>query len=118
VRGVSAEQAQRRGRDILAAVQRGLSIPDRELPRLERPRRPAPDAAYEARVERLKSVRNALAARYDLPPGVLCPNGTLEAIARVYPTTLDRMSEIRELRRWQLREFGSSLLAALQQPAA
>jgi ribonuclease D len=118
VRGISAEQAERRGRDILAAVQRGLSIPDRELPRLERPRRPAPDAAHEARVERLKLVRNALAARYDLPPGILCPNGTLEAIARLNPATLDRMSEIRELRRWQLREFGSSLLAALQQPAA
>ena len=118
VRGISAEQAERRGRDVLAAVERGLSIPDRELPRLERPRRPPPDAAYEARMERLKAVRNTLAARYDLPPGVLCPNGTLEAIARVNPSTLDRMSEIRELRRWQQREFGSSLLAALQQPAA
>jgi ribonuclease D len=118
VRGISADQAERRGRDILAAVQRGLSIPDRELPRLERPRRPQPDAAYEARMERLKAVRNTLATRYDLPPGVLCPNGTLEAVARVNPTTLDRMSEIRELRRWQLRELGSSLLAALQQPAA
>lgn len=118
VRGISAEQAERRGRDILAAVERGLSIPDRELPRLERTRRPAPDAAYEARLERLKAVRNTLAVRYDLPPGVLCPNGTLEAVARVNPATLDRMSEIRELRRWQLREIGSSLLAALQQPAA
>src|SRR3954452_9597900 len=57
VRGISAEQAERRGRDILAAVERGLSIPDRELPRLERPRRPPPDAAYEARLERLKAVR-------------------------------------------------------------
>jgi ribonuclease D len=118
VRGISAEQAERRGRDILAAVERGLSIPDRELPRLERTRRPPPDAAYEARLERLKAVRNTLAVRYDLPPGVLCPNGTLEAVARVNPATLDRMSEIRELRRWQLREIGSSLLAALQQPAA
>ena len=69
-------------------------------------------------MERLKSARNTLAAGCDLPPGVLCPNGTLEAIARVNPTTLDRMSEIRGLRRWQLRELGSSLLAALQKPAA
>jgi len=118
IRGISAEQTERRGRDLVAAVERGLSIPDRELSRLERPRRPPPDAAYEARLERLKVVRNTLAAQYDLAPGVLCPNGTLEAIARLNPATLDRMSEIRELRRWQLREFGSSLLAALQQPAA
>src|SRR5215208_8321902 len=117
IRGVGVEQAARRGREIVAAVERGLSIPDRELPRLERPRRPPPDAAYEARLERLKVVRNTLAAQYDLASGILCPNGTLEAIARVNPPTLDRMAEIRELRRWQLREIGNSLLAALQPPA-
>ncbi len=118
IRGVGAEQAARRGREILAAIQRGLSIPDRELPRLERPRRPPPDAAFDARLERLKNVRNTLAASYDLPSGILCPNGTLEAIARLNPTTLEQMVEIGELRRWQWKEFGSSLLAALKQPAA
>jgi ribonuclease D len=66
----------------------------------------------------LKTARNALAASYDLPPGILCPNGTLEAIARLNPTTLEQMSKIGELRRWQLKELGSSLLAALKQPAA
>jgi ribonuclease D len=118
IRGVGAEQAARRGREILAAVQRGLSVPDRELPRLERPRRPPPDAAFDARLERLKNVRNTLAASYDLPSGVLCPNGTLEAIARLNPTTLEQMAEIGGLRGWQWKEFGSSLLAALKQPAA
>jgi hypothetical protein len=49
---------------------------------------------------------------------VLCSNGTLEAIARVNPSTAEVMGEIRELRRWQLKEIGGDLLAALQQPAA
>jgi ribonuclease D len=118
VRGVSPEQAERRGREILAAVQRGLDIPERELPRIERPQRRQPDAAYETRLERLKTMRNQLATKFDLAPGVLCPNGILEAIARMNPATLQQMSEIRELRRWQLREIGSGLLGALQQPAA
>lgn len=118
VRGVGQEQAERRGREILAAVQRGLEIPEKDLPRIERPPRRVPDAAYEARLERLKAVRNVLAIRYDLAPGVLCPNGILEAVARINPATLEQMSQIRELRRWQLREIGSGLLAALQQPAA
>jgi ribonuclease D len=69
-------------------------------------------------LERLKGARNALAVRYDLQPGVLCPNGTLEAIAALNPGTLQQMAGIRELRHWQSREFGDSLLAALQQPAA
>jgi ribonuclease D len=118
VRGISPDQAERRGRDILAAVQRALTIPEQELPRLERPRRPPPDPAFDARLDRLKGVRNSLAASYDLPPGVLCPNGVLEAIARVNPRSLAEMQVIRELRKWQIREIGNTLLAALQQPAA
>lgn len=118
IRGVGPEQAERRGRDILAAVQRGLDVADRDLPKVERHHRPPPDAAYESRLERLKAARNALAMQYDLQPGVLCPNGTLEAIAGMNPDTLQQMADIRELRRWQLREFGGSLLAALRQPAA
>ena len=118
VRGMGQEQVDRRGREILAAVQRGLDIPERDLPRIARPARRAPDAAFEARLERLKGVRNVLAMRYYLAPGVLCPNGILEAVARINPSTLEQMSQIRELRRWQLREIGSGLLAALHQPAA
>jgi ribonuclease D len=114
VKGIGSEQAERRGRDILAAVQRGLAVPESELPRVERPPRRPQDPAYEARLERLKAARNALATQYDLAPGVLCPNGSLEAIARVNPSSLEQIGEIRELRRWQLREIGPTLLAALQ----
>jgi ribonuclease D len=118
VRGIGPDQAERRGKDILAAVQRGLDLPERDLPRVERHHRRPPDVAYEARLERLKGARNALATRYDLAPGVLCPNGTLEAIAAVNPRNLQEVGGIRELRRWQLREIGESLLAALEEPAA
>lgn len=116
VKGVGSEQAERRGRDILAAVQRGLAIPEQELPRIERPPRQPQDPAYEARLERLKAARNALATQYGLAPGVLCPNGSLEAIARLNPSSLEQMGQIRELRRWQVREIGGALLAAVPQP--
>lgn len=118
IRGIGGEQAERRGREILAAVQRGLSIQESELPRVERPQRRPADPAYEARLERLKAARNLLAVQYDLPPGVLCPNGTLEAVARMHPSTLEQLAQVPELRRWQLREIGAGLFAALQRPAA
>jgi ribonuclease D len=118
VRGIGPEQAERRGKDILAAVNRGLAIPEAELPRIPRPPRRSPDPAYEARLERLKGIRNQLAGRYDLAPGVLCSNGTLEAIARTNPATIEEMAEVPGLRRWQLQEFGGDLLKALQRPAA
>jgi ribonuclease D len=118
VRGIGGEQADRRGREILAAVQRGLAIPEAALPRVVRPPRRPPDPAYEARLERLKAARNVLAARYELAPGVLCPNGTLEAVARLNPLSLDELAKVPELRRWQLREIGEGLLASLQRPPA
>src|SRR5215210_2620819 len=116
--GIGGEQAERRGKEILAAVKRGLEIPDRDLPRFERPARRAYDPAFEARLERLKAARNRLAAKLDLQPGVLCPNGTLEAVARANPGTLQELGAIEELRRWQLREIGDDLLSVVKEPPA
>jgi ribonuclease D len=118
VRGIGGEQAERRGREILAAVQRGLAVPEAHLPRVERPPRRPADLAYEARLERLKAARNLLAVQYDLAPGVLCPNGTLEAVARINPASIEQLAKVPELRRWQVREIGGGLLDALQRPAA
>ena len=115
--GIGGEQAERRGRDILAAVKRGQEVPDRDLPRIERPPRRPHDPAFDARLERLKTVRNQSGIRLDLAPGVLCPNGTLEVIARANPLSLDAMAALPELRRWQLEEIGSELLAAVREPA-
>ena len=118
VPGISADQVERRGRDILAAVKRGLELPDRELPRIERPPRRPYDAAFDARLERLKVARNRMAIELDLQPGVLCPNGTLEAIAKANPTTMEGLGQVIELRRWQLRTIGEGLLSALKDPGA
>jgi ribonuclease D len=113
IRGISPDQVERRGKELVAAVERGLAIPEQELPRLERTRRPPPDPAFDARMDRLKVVRNAAAERLGLQPGVLCPNGTLEAVARKEPKTLDEMRGIDEVRRWQVEALGAELLGGL-----
>lgn len=115
--GIGPDQAERRGRQLLAAVEEGLAVPESQLPRIERPPRRAADPALDARLERLKLVRNRLATRYPLQPGVLCPNGTLEAIARANPASMAGLAKIPNLRRWQAAEIGADLLAALPEPA-
>ncbi len=114
VRGVGREIAGRRGGEVLAAIRRGLAVPEAELPRFPRgPRRPPPDEALEARLQALKLRRNQLAEGLGLQPGVLCPNGTLEAIARLHPTSVEAMAGIEGMRRWQREVIGTDLLAAI-----
>ena len=118
IAGIGPDQAERRGRHILAAVEEALALPDSLLPRIERPPRRAADPALDARLERLKLVRNRLAGRYPLQPGVLCPNGTLEAIARANPAGMAELAAIPSLRRWQAAEIGAELLAVLPEPVS
>lgn len=114
VKGIGRDSLERRGSDILAAVERGLALPDRELPRVERAPRRVPDPAFETRLEALKRARNSLADRFQLQPGVLCPNGTLEAIAAAVPENLEHLGSVPEVRAWQIGEIGEALLAAMQ----
>ena len=113
IRGLSPDQVERRGKELIEAVERGLAVPDADLPRFERTRRPPPDPAFDARLERLKAARNAAAERLGLQPGVLCPNGILEGIARVEPKSVDEMSNVQEMRKWQREVLGAELLAAM-----
>jgi ribonuclease D len=114
IRGISPELAERRGRDILAAVERGLAVAEKDLPRLERGKRLPPDPVFDARMERFKVIRNAAAERLGLQPGVLCPNGTLEGVARKAPRDTTELRDVPELRRWQAEVLGAELVGAVQ----
>lgn len=110
IRGVGRETLERRGRAILEAVRRAQQLHDSDLPRIPRPPRHVRDPEMEARLARLKAVRGQLSERYQLAPGVLCPNSALEAIAKASPDSLEALALIPGLRRWQLQEFGKDLL--------
>lgn len=116
IKGVGREAAERRGKGILAALHRAQKIPDRDLPRLERPPRRPRELDVEARLARLKARRAVITERLGLEPGVLCPNAVLDAIARRVPETLQDLEEMPGLRRWQVRTFGEELLAAVRTP--
>jgi ribonuclease D len=116
IRGIGRDILERRGRDLLAAVRRGLDLPEAGLPRVERPPRREREPEVEARLARLKEARTAIAERLGLAAGVACPNSILELIARKVPASLPELSEIPGLRRWQVAAFGEELLAALRTP--
>ncbi|HEX6966090.1 MAG TPA: HRDC domain-containing protein [Gemmatimonadaceae bacterium] len=115
IKGMPRGIVERRGDDILSAVERGLAVPDAQLPRFPKARRWERDANFDVRVSRLRTVRDEAAQRLDLDPGFLCSRDRLEAIARKNPKTLEELSEIEELRRWQVAELGEAVLKAVRE---
>jgi ribonuclease D len=102
-----------RSGDMLRAVERGLEVPDAELPRFPRTARWERDPDFDSRVTTLRGVRDAVAAELDLDPGVLCGRDRLETIARLRPRTQEELATIPGMRRWQAEVLGERLLRAL-----
>lgn len=114
LKDVPASLARRHGPALLEAVARAKALPESQLPRLERASRPAKDPAFDARVERLKAVRNRVAGELGIDPGVLCGRTTLEAVARAAPKDRAGLAQVGELRRWQSDVLGEAMLEALR----
>lgn len=114
IKGVPKGMLERAGRDIVAAVIRGMEVPEAELPKFPRGLRWNKDRDFDDRVTRLKTVRDAAATRLELDPGVLCSRERLENVARSGARTVGDLASVPELRRWQIAEMGEEFVRALQ----
>ncbi|MBX3158165.1 MAG: ribonuclease D [Deltaproteobacteria bacterium] len=106
---------------VLAAIERGLAVPDGELPAREPACPPGLTGEARARVERLRSWRDDQAARSQLDPAVVMPNRVIERIAAADPRTADELAAVEGVRRWRVVAWGPALLASVTgraQPAA
>jgi ribonuclease D len=115
IKGMPRGILERAGRDVLAAVQRGLAVPEASLPKFPRAPRWEKDPDFDAKVTKLKSVRDDAAKRLELDPGVLCSRERLETIARTLPRAVEELEGIPGLRKWQIGEMGEGFVAALNE---
>ncbi len=113
IKGMPRGMVDRAGRDVLDAVQRGLAVPEAQLPRFPKSAKWEKDPEFDDKVGRLKAVRDAAAARLELDPGVLGSRERLEAVARRVPRSLEELAAISELRRWQIAEMGEAFVKVL-----
>ena len=113
IKGMPKGMIDRAGADIIAAVRRGLEVPEAELPKFPKGQRWNKDREFDARVVRLKNVRDEVARSLDLDPGVLCSRERLENIARSTAKTADDLAGVPGLRRWQIEVMGPGLIQAL-----
>jgi ribonuclease D len=114
IKGMPRGILESRGHELLDAVKKGLAVPEADLPRFPKSARWDRDPDFDARVNALKTARDAIATRLDLDPGVLGARDRMEAVARKNPTTPEEMASIPELKRWQLGVLGEDFLKALR----
>jgi ribonuclease D len=113
IQGMSAGLADRRGAQILAAVRRGADLPEAELPRFPQTKRPERDPVVEARADRLRAVRDGVAASLNLDPGFLISRAVLDEVARQNPASPEALAAIPGMRRWQMEALGGEILRTL-----
>jgi ribonuclease D len=113
IKGMPRGILEQRGSELLDAVQRGLAVPEADLPKFPKAPRWDRDPDFDARVSALKTARDAAAKRMELDPGVLCSRDRLEAVARRNPTSVEEVAEVPELRRWQVKELAPAFVEAL-----
>ena len=118
IKGMPRGILESRSAEMLAAVAAGLALPDEALPKYPRSPRWDRDPDFDARVNRLKAVRDQFAQKLDLDPGVLCARDRMEAVARKKPETPEQLAQVRELRGWQREVLGEAFLRAIRESAS
>lgn len=113
LKGVGSTVVEKHGTEILQAVERGVRMPKELWPKVEKPKRRPRDPQLDERVKRLKAVRDALAKQYELRPGIVAANHLLMDVALAKPATVEELSSIPDMRRYQAREFGPGLLEVI-----
>lgn len=114
ITGVTDLILKRLGKNLVAAVKKGLRKPHGPIPKLETTVRRRMDKRTEKRLAALKDWRGPRAEALKLDPGVLCPNAALESIAWANPGNAEDMKALPELKSWLVREFASEIIGVLE----
>jgi ribonuclease D len=116
IKGLSPKMIDRMGEGLIEAVRQGLDVPEEDLPRFPRTRKPPTSAAVGQKVTSLKQWREAKAQELQLEPGLLLNNALIEQVALLHPAGVEELDRIPELRLWQKRNFGEEIVQAQREP--
>jgi ribonuclease D len=113
VKGCTINVVRRAGEVVLAAVERGLAVPDSDLP-VRRPNpRPRASGAVQRRSEALRAWRVEAAKLVELDAGVIFPQRLIDRLAHDPPGDLDTLARVEGVGRWRAELFGAELLRRL-----
>jgi ribonuclease D len=107
VKSVSQYHRKRYGREIVRLVKAAMALPEDDLPQKGESKSWQRDKELEARVNKLKTVRDRIAKELKVDASVLAPRHVLTAIAT------SRSLDVPAMRNWQRSVLGDQLLQAL-----
>jgi ribonuclease D len=119
IQGVGVSLARRHGEELLLRLREVNRLGAQEVhgyPRA-RPgrngsgRRPSPDV--EARLGRLKAIRNRCASDLGIAKGTLLPNSVLQILAETPPPTQSALAGVPGVRSWQAALLAEELMKAM-----
>jgi ribonuclease D len=111
IKAVPRYHVDRFGRDLVGVVREAMAIGEAELPERNEPKPWIRDKALEARVNKLKTVRDRVARELKIDGSVLAPRHVLTAVAT--GGNLD----VPAMREWQKQLLGDAFLEALRPEA-
>lgn len=108
IKAVPRYHVDRYGRDLVGIVRTAMELAEADLPEKNEPKPWNRDKALEARINRLKAVRDRVAKELRIDGSVLAPRHVLSAVAT--GGTLD----VPAMRDWQKHLLGEAFLNALK----
>ena len=110
---LSSKQIGMYGKLILAAINSAIKIPQKDLPVYPRRKAPRVPASAAERVKSLRKWRDGQAEKLAMDPSLILTRSLISTLAVQKPLKLSDLSRIKEIKKWQIREFGKEILEAL-----
>ncbi|MCG2757398.1 MAG: HRDC domain-containing protein, partial [Desulfobacteraceae bacterium] len=113
-KALSQKQIEMYGDAIVKAANNSLTLPTADLPVY--PRRKAQFLPPEVplRAKAVKRWRDSKAKEIGLEPSIVCNRSIINSIAIQNPVHLKDLSKIKEMKKWQQKEFGRDIVAILK----
>jgi ribonuclease D len=112
---LSPKQIGMYGRPVLAAINGATKIPRKDLAVYPRRKAPRVPAAAAERVKSLRKWRDSQARKLAMDPSLILNKSLISTLAVQRPLKMSDLSRIKEIKKWQVREFGKEILKILGQ---
>jgi ribonuclease D len=102
------------GQGVIDAIARAMKLPSNVLPVYPRKKAPIVSVAVAKRVRALRQWRDTQAKKLTIDPALILTKSLISTLAFQRPLNLRHLSKIKELRRWQVEEFGNDILTLIK----